>query len=254
MLNVLFMRLMLNDVVQTFRTFGAMSYILCMETATGVCSVAVVSETAVISVCEDHEGNAHASKLTLLVQEAVSKAGITLQELDAVAVSKGPGSYTGLRVGVSAAKGLCYVLGKPLIAVNTLASLANMFRQTMQADTAEAVRLVPMIDARRMEVYCAMYDTGMNEIQPAQAKIIDGDSFAQELAAGKVYFFGNGASKCSTTIMHPNAVFVDHIVCSAAGMHGPAVQAFTGKRFEDVAYFEPFYLKDFVGTTPKPKV
>lgn len=227
-----------------------MSFILCIETATEICSVALVSETKVLSLCEDHYGNAHASRLTLLIDEVVKKAGISLRQLDAIAVSKGPGSYTGLRVGVSTAKGLCYTLEKPLIAINTLQSLTNHFLKN-QPSAIRHLQLIPMLDARRMEVYCAVYDENLNELKPTEAKIIDEQSFAEELNNGMVYFFGNGASKCKSVIKHPNAVFVDHINSSASGLQELVVKAFEEKQFEDVAYMEPFYLKDFVATTPK---
>lgn len=240
---------MLNDVPQTLCIFGRMSTILCIETATEICSVAVVSETSILSVCENHEGNAHASQLTGLIETALKEAGLTLQQLDAIAVSKGPGSYTGLRVGVSTAKGLCYALNKRLLAIPTLQSLAAQFLATHQVN--DSGLMMPMLDARRMEVYCAGYGKNLQEQRATEAKIIDAVSFAAELEKGKVYFFGNGAAKCQTTINHPNAVFVEEIHCTAKGMHHLAIEAFKTGSFEDVAYFEPFYLKDFVGTTPK---
>jgi len=229
-----------------------MSTILCIETATEICSVAVVSGTNMLSVSENHEGNAHASQLTGLIEKALKGAGSTLGELDAIAVSKGPGSYTGLRVGVSTAKGLCYALNKRLLAIPTLQSLAAQFVSSHAINDVDL--LIPMLDARRMEVYCAGYNKSMQEQRTTEAKIIDGDSFAAELEKGKVYFFGNGAAKCQTTINHPNAVFVGGIHCTAKGMHQLAIEAFNEGAFEDVAYFEPFYLKDFVGTTPKKLV
>lgn len=243
---------MLNDVLQTLCIFGRMSTILCIETATEICSVAVVSETSILSLCENKEGNAHASQLTGLIETALMEAGLTLQQVEAIAVSKGPGSYTGLRVGVSTAKGLCYALNKRLISIPTLQSLAAQFVATHLVNETDL--LMPMLDARRMEVYCAGYNKALHEQGTTEAKIIDGDSFAAELERGKVYFFGNGAAKCQTTINHPNAVFVEEIHCTAKGMHHLAVRAFEEGKFEDVAYFEPFYLKDFVGTTPKKLV
>ncbi|MES2778526.1 MAG: tRNA (adenosine(37)-N6)-threonylcarbamoyltransferase complex dimerization subunit type 1 TsaB [Bacteroidota bacterium] len=243
---------MLNDVPQTLCIFGRMSTILCIETATEICSVAVVSETNILSLCENHDGNAHASQLTGLIETALKKAGVTMQQLDAIAVSKGPGSYTGLRVGVSTAKGLCYALNKPLIAIPTLQSLAVQFIQTIQPDTSDL--LMPMLDARRMEVYCAGYNSLMEEQRATEAKIIDEESFREELERGKIYFFGNGATKCQATITHRNAHFVADIHCSAKGIHHLAIQALNARKFEDVAYFEPFYLKDFVGTTPRKLV
>lgn len=234
-----------------FVYFRPMSFILCIETSTTVCSVALVSEEAVLAVSELTEGNAHASMLTTLIGDVVHKAGISLQQLDAVAVSMGPGSYTGLRVGMSTAKGLCYALNKPLVAVDTLKALASRYRQLHP----EAVQtwMVPMIDARRMEVYCAVYDAQLNQQHPTEACIVDELSFMDIRSQHKVVFIGNGAGKCETVLAHPNAQFASNLQCSAAGMFEQTVQAFTEKKFEDVAYVEPFYLKDFVATTPKKR-
>lgn len=242
-----------------------MYFILCIETATEVCSVAVVTPTTILAIAENNEGNKHASQLTILIQDVIKKAGITLQQLDAIAVSKGPGSYTGLRVGVSTSKGLCYALDKPLIGIPTLKSLSAMVagggQQILSDDKADRGPLtvdfpqnsvfIPMLDARRMEVYCAGYDIEGNEECTTEAKIIDEASFAEELDNGPVYFMGNGAAKCKTVISHPNAFFIDDVHCSAAGMFKLALTAFEQNQFENVAYFEPFYLKDFVATTPK---
>jgi tRNA threonylcarbamoyladenosine biosynthesis protein TsaB len=257
-----------------------MFYILCIETATEVCSVAIATPTKMLALFENHEGNMHASQLTILIDEAVKKAGITLQQLDAIAVSKGPGSYTGLRVGISTAKGLCYALDKPLIGIPTLQALRAIVagegpqsavrspqflawdlkaevtadRGLPTADFPKESLFIPMLDARRMEVYCAGYDIEGKEILKTEAKIIDETSFAEELNSGPVYFMGNGAAKCKTVISHPNAFFIDDVHCSAKGMFKLAIDAFEQKRFEDVAYFEPFYLKDFVASTPKKRV
>ncbi len=252
-----------------------MYFILCIETATEVCSVCVVTPTQILAIAENNEGNKHASQLTILIQEVVKKAGITLQQLDAIAVSKGPGSYTGLRVGVSTAKGLCYALDKPLIGIATLQSLSAIVtsegrqsvvrgQQLLPNDTTnngprtanfpQNSLFIPLLDARRMEVYCAGYDFEGNEVRATEAKIIDETSFAKELNDGAVYFMGNGAAKCKTVISHPNAFFIDEVHCSAAGMYRLAVNAFEQKQFENVAYFEPFYLKDFVTTTPKKSI
>lgn len=229
-----------------------MAFILCIETSTAVCSVAIVSELAVLAVSELTEGNEHASMLTTLIEEVVHKVGIGLEQLDALAISIGPGSYTGLRVGMSTAKGLCYALGKPLIAINTLHALASRYLQLNPQSTA--TRIVPMIDARRMEVYSAVFDQTLEQLEPTAATIVDEQTFVGLLTNHKVVFVGNGAGKCVTVLDHPNASFAADVGCSAAGMFNQVVQAFADYRFEDVAYIEPFYLKDFVATTPKKRV
>jgi tRNA threonylcarbamoyladenosine biosynthesis protein TsaB len=230
-----------------------MPKILCIETATEVCSVAISSQGKLLALEENHDGNAHASQLHNLVQKVLDSAGITLQDLDAVAVSKGPGSYTGLRVGVSTAKGYCYALGIPLIAINTLESLlrGQVLGEREQTTTS---LYVPMLDARRMEVYCAVFDRHANMIRQTEAKIIDETSFVDLLDDNEIYFLGNGAVKCKNLLTHPNAKFMDNVLCTAKGMVNAAFEAFQTKQFEDTAYFEPFYLKDFVGTTPKKLV
>jgi tRNA threonylcarbamoyladenosine biosynthesis protein TsaB len=235
-----------------------MYFILCIETATERCSVAVMSSDRVLAVTENNEGNKHASHLTLLIEEALQQAGVSLQQLDAIGVSKGPGSYTGLRVGVSTAKGLCYALNKPLIGIPTLQSLAAVGQHQMTELLGTHISgngiLLPMLDARRMEVYCAGYDLAGNEVVATEAKIIDETAFANELHNGPVYFMGNGAAKCKAVISHPNAFFIDDVHCSALGMQAYVHKAFENRQFENVAYFEPYYLKDFVATTPKKRV
>lgn len=228
-----------------------MSYILCVETATEICSIALLQDDVLIALEENHEGNSHASQITILIEAVMKKAGIELKQLDAIAVSKGPGSYTGLRVGVSTAKGLCYALTIPLIGINTLNSLANGFiHQYPQFINAQSL-FIPMLDARRMEVYCAVFNNKIEVIKETEAKIIDEHSFNDLPQALALYFFGSGALKCKPVVSHPNAFFVEDIVCSAANMNKIAFELFNKKQFEDVAYFEPFYLKDFVGTVPK---
>lgn len=218
--------------------------------------MAVVNPTGVVALTENHQGNQHASYLTSLIEQALREAGISLQQLDAIAVSKGPGSYTGLRVGVSTAKGLAYTLDKPLVSVPTLQSLAAVGVEQMKKSGVQLnneALLLPMLDARRMEVYCAGYTIEGQAQRATEAKIIDEQSFQDELNKGPVYLMGNGAAKCKSTIQHPNAIFLDDIHCSAKGMLRWANEAFEQKRFEDVAYFEPYYLKDFVATTPKKR-
>lgn len=225
--------------------------ILLLETATSVCSVAISLNGEIIASKEENATNIHASQLTPFIQEVMKDAGISFGQLDAVAVSKGPGSYTGLRIGVSTAKGLCYALDKPLIAINTLKMMAAGFL----ASASDQIDLIcPMVDARRMEVFTALFDSQLNEVEETQAKIVDEDRFSILLTSRKITFIGNGAEKCMSVIQHPNAQFDLKNYNSAKFMASLANDAFTGGNFEDVAYFEPFYLKDFVATTPKNRL
>lgn len=220
-----------------------MAFILCIETATPVCSVALFENNNLLSLYEIKDGNTHASALTGLIKQCMGEGKIRFSQLDAIAVSKGPGSYTGLRVGIATAKGLCYTLKKPLIAIGTLKSLANIFKSENPAYTG---LICPMIDARRMEVYTAIYNHELKEINPVEAKIIDSSSYVEELAHSRITFLGNGSEKCSETINSPNALFV-YAICSSKGMGTFAYEKFMAKQFEDLAYFEPDYLKEFVG-------
>jgi tRNA threonylcarbamoyladenosine biosynthesis protein TsaB len=227
-----------------------MSLILLIETATSVCSVALAENGKVVAVKEENERNVHASKLTLFIQEVFLTAGKEVKELDAVAVSKGPGSYTGLRIGVSTAKGLCYALDIPLIGVDTLHAMAMGFKKT--SDLPLNALLCPMIDARRMEVYQALYSSDVKEIKPVEAKIITDESYRDTLKTEAVVFFGDGAEKCRSILSEsPNAYVRTDFVNSAKYLVEPAYSKFIERLFEDVAYFEPFYLKDFITTTPK---
>jgi tRNA threonylcarbamoyladenosine biosynthesis protein TsaB len=228
-----------------------MALILCIETATEICSVAIAKDGKTIALAEDKLGNNHASQLHILVQKALDIAAITLHDLNAVAVSKGPGSYTGLRVGVSSVKGYCYALQIPMIAINTLQSLANGYL-TNNLDYKGLI--CPMIDARRMEVYCALFNNQLAEILPTQAKIIDEHSFYEELQQNEIVFIGNGAEKCNGKFETQNPKFEIGFVCNASFLSSLAQAAFDKKEFEDLAYFEPFYLKDFVGTVAKKLV
>ena len=232
-----------------------MALILCIETATEICSVAIAKDGKTIALAEDKLGNNHASQLHLLVQRALDIAGVTLQNLNAIAVSKGPGSYTGLRVGVSSVKGYCYALQIPMIAINTLQSLANGY---LTKNPTFSGLICPMIDARRMEVYCALFDNQLAEILPTQAKIIDELSFQEELLRNEIVFIGNGAEKCNKNFgFRPAFAGLDfgfEILCNASFISSLAQAAFDQKEFQDVAYFEPFYLKDFVGTVAKKLV
>jgi tRNA threonylcarbamoyladenosine biosynthesis protein TsaB len=226
--------------------------ILSLDTSTASCSVALHQDGRLLGCYELFTERTSAAMLTTLISNVVQQAGYALGQLDAVAVAKGPGSYTGLRIAVSTAKGLCFALDKPLVAINTLAGMAEQARAYFPA----GYTLCPMIDARRMEVYCAMYDTSGLEIQPTSAQIIDENSFSTWLAQGPVVFFGDGAAKCQPVLSEkPNALFpAIHSVPSARTIGQLAASAFAENRFENVATFEPFYLKDFMTTQPKKRV
>lgn len=227
-----------------------MATILQIETATPVCSVAIAVNGKTVALVEESAQNIHAAKLTLFIEEAMQKSGLKYADLDAVAVSKGPGSYTGLRIGVSTAKGLCFALDKPLIAINTLKMMANGY--VIQNPTYKGL-ICTMIDARRMEVFTAIYDCNLNELETTNAKIVDETSFTSVLETSQVTFIGDGAEKCMAVVNHQNAHFSSFNFNSAGNMSALALQAYQNQLFEDVAYFEPFYLKDFVLTTPKNK-
>jgi tRNA threonylcarbamoyladenosine biosynthesis protein TsaB len=193
----------------------------------------------------------HAENLTIFIEEVMKQSGKKLAELDAVAVSKGPGSYTGLRIGVSTAKGLCYALNKPLIAVDTLKHLCLSPALTSRISDLQSF-LCPMIDARRMEVYCAVYDAGLRCIRETAAEIIDENSFADLLKEHRIVFFGDGAAKCREVLSkNSNAVFINDVFPSAKDMILLSEEACINRQFEDVAYFQPFYLKDFVAGKKK---
>ena len=228
-----------------------MATILQIETATPVCSVAISVNGETIAIKEEKAPNIHAASLTLFIDEAMKLANLTYADLDAIAVSKGPGSYTGLRIGVSTAKGLCFALDKPLIAINTLKMMANGY--LLQHPNFGGL-VCPMIDARRMEVFTAVFDHNLHEVENTHAKIVDEKSFSMELQNNYVTFVGDGAEKCTAVIDDPNAHFHTENFNSASNMSNLAFAAYQNKSFEDVAYFEPFYLKDFVLTTPKKKV
>ena len=224
--------------------------ILHIETSTHVCSVALSENDNCIFNISDYKGMNHATLLSSFIQEALILLKNTDKKLDAVAVSSGPGSYTGLRIGVSTAKGLCYGLDIPLIAINTLELMAIAARNNIASPPAGTL-FVPMIDARRMEVYDAAFDTDLNIVQPVSANIITESSFVDLLEHRQIYFFGNGAEKCKTLIQSGNACFLENIHPLAENMILPAQQKYKNKLFEDVAYFEPFYLKEFQTTIPK---
>ncbi|MGN0280719.1 MAG: tRNA (adenosine(37)-N6)-threonylcarbamoyltransferase complex dimerization subunit type 1 TsaB [Prevotella sp.] len=227
-----------------------MSCILHIETSTNVCSVAVSEDGQCIFSKEDFEGPNHAVTLGTYVDEALSFADSHAIPVDAVAVSCGPGSYTGLRIGVSMAKGVCYGHGIKLIAVPTLQLMCVpiLLRETIKEEDA---LLCPMLDARRMEVYAAIYDRALREVRAIQADIVDGETYRELLDEHPIYFFGNGAEKCMEAINHPNAHFIPDIHPLAKWMMPLAEKRMMNEQFEDVAYFVPFYLKDFVAKMPK---
>lgn len=226
-----------------------MSCILHIETSTEVCSVALSQDGTTIFVKEDFKGPSHAVLLGVFVDEALSFAESHAMPLDAVAVSCGPGSYTGLRIGVSMAKGICYGLGIPLIAIPTPEVLCVPV--LLEHELEEDALLCPMIDARRMEVYAAVYDRALRPVRAIGADIIDENSYLEFLDKHPVYFFGNGAAKCRQSITHPNARFINDINPLARWMFPLAEKAVAKEDFKDVAYFEPFYLKEFVASVPK---
>ena len=227
-----------------------MSCILNIDTSTNVCSVAVSQDGACIFDKEDHSGPNHAERLGAFVDEALSFIDNHAIPLDAVAVSCGPGSYTGLRIGVSMAKGICYGRDVKLLAVPTLELLCVpvLLREMVTDDDA---LLCPMLDARRMEVYAQLFTRSLREVRPIQADVVDADTYREYLDKHPVYFFGNGAMKCKEVIDHPNAHFIEGIEALAKNMLPLAEKRIATKKFEDVAYFVPFYLKDFVAKQPR---
>ena len=233
--------------------------ILCLETATPSCSVALVHNGEVLACDEDPKGQNHSEKITLFINSVMKKAGISYDQLDAVAVSMGPGSYTGLRIGVSTAKGICYAVSKPLIAVETLHAMAFgglsvVSGRFLRSQSSVEMTLVPMIDARRMEVYAAIFDENVNKIKDTEAVIIDKNSFADLKKDHHLYLFGDGADKCAELFANDDKITViKDFYCSAKYMNTIAQQKFNNSEFVDVAYFEPFYLKDFVPGTPTVK-
>jgi len=234
-----------------------MDRILLIETATEVCSVALIENNEVLALREISEGKSHAGVLTLFIQEILEEAKFSIDSLDAVAVSMGPGSYTGLRIGVSVAKGLCYGRDIPLIGIPTLESMFQgmINRLTiMKYDFNDNDIFIPMIDARRLEVYMAIFDGKGKQLKDTCAIIVESDSFKTLLDTSKVFFFGSGALKLKNIITHKNAVFDANFVHSSINMSVLTLNKFHIKKFVDTAYFEPFYLKDFISTVPKKKL
>ena len=223
-----------------------MTYILNIETSTTNCSVSLSKDGETLLLKEDYNSNySHAERLHLFIEEVINEANISKDDLCAVAISKGPGSYTGLRIGVSTAKGLCYALDIPLISVSTLEALAN------QVKVDDGI-IIPMLDARRMEVYSAVFDKYNNQIRETKAQELDENSFKLYLNEGKVYFIGNGVQKSKEVITHENAFFIENKLPSSENMSKIAYEKYKKSDIEDVAYFEPFYLKDFIALRPKP--
>ncbi|HZY38484.1 MAG TPA: tRNA (adenosine(37)-N6)-threonylcarbamoyltransferase complex dimerization subunit type 1 TsaB [Mucilaginibacter sp.] len=221
--------------------------ILQIETATSSCSVALASEGKVLAFKQLAGRNVHAEMITLFIGEVTAAAGIRYSDLDAIAVSSGPGSYTGLRIGVSTAKGLCFALDKPLIAIETLEAMAYGVVNRPGYQGVHDTLLCPMIDARRMEVYTAVFNSGGARVKPTAAEIIDEDSFCDLLADRKILFFGDGAEKCREALgSSGNAMFLTDFINSATDLTAKALEKLRKRVFEDVAYFEPFYLKDFI--------
>ncbi len=227
-----------------------MSCILNIDTSTDVCSVAVSQDGAVIFEKEDHSGPNHAERLGSFVDEALSFTDNHAIPFDAVAVSCGPGSYTGLRIGVSMAKGICYGRGLRLIGVPTLELLCVPVLLDEQVAEDDAL-LCPMLDARRMEVYAQLFDRALHEVRPIHADVVEPDTYNEYLDRHPVYFFGNGAAKCQKVITHPNAHFINGIEPLARNMMPLAERRMARQQFEDVAYFVPFYLKNFVAKLPR---
>ncbi|MBQ4280141.1 MAG: tRNA (adenosine(37)-N6)-threonylcarbamoyltransferase complex dimerization subunit type 1 TsaB [Rikenellaceae bacterium] len=235
-----------------------MALILCIETGTDICSVALARNGKLISLRESADERNHARDLGVFVDEILKENDLDADELDAVAFGRGPGSYTGLRIGAALAKGLCYGLQVPLVAIDSLKALAGVALENYEAgildvDDLSRATLCPMIDARRMEVYAQVFDPSLEPLTGPGAHIITPDSFAGFIQQGEFLIFGNGAAKCVDVLNHPNVRYVE-VEASAAGLAGLAQQAFDAGRFEDIAYFEPFYLKDFVITRSKKKL
>ncbi len=226
-----------------------MSLILSLETSAKVCSVAIHDQGKLITTKEIHVEQSHASKLAVLIDEVMKESSIESNQLSAVAVSSGPGSYTGLRIGTSTAKGLCFALDISLISIGSLELLAYQ----MNKQNPSNAYLCPMIDARRMEVYCEVFDSSLNVVRQIEAKVIEPSSFADLLEQNEIIFFGDGSDKCKDQITHPNARFVSGIYAAASEMGQPVYHKFQNQQLEDLATFEPHYLKEFMIKKPAAK-
>ncbi len=226
-------------------------YIVNIETSTKVCGVSISLDGELLDSKESCEGNSHAANLAPFIDTLLKRNNIQYSELSAIAVSKGPGSYTGLRIGTSTAKGLCYSLNIPLIAINTLESMAAHAKKLFSNEFTGIFR--PMIDARRMEIYSQAFDSNLKSLTDVEAIVVEQDSFINEVESQEVLFFGDGAKKCMDLIKHKNAIYFDKAEASALGMVKLSYDAFINNKFEDVAYFEPFYLKEFIAAISKVK-
>jgi tRNA threonylcarbamoyladenosine biosynthesis protein TsaB len=232
-----------------------MALILNIETTTKVCSVSLSQDANIIAIEESTLGNNQSLLLSSFIENIFKKVELKITDIDAIAISKGPGSYTGLRIGVSMAKGLCYALEKPLISVNTLQSMASsMSKNLKEKDITEDYLLCPMIDARRMEVYSAIYDMNNKLIRETKAEIISKDSFIEYLDSYKILIFGDGAAKCKTILTHSNIISYENFIVSSQSLAPLAEYKYQRKEFENTLYFEPYYLKDFMTTIPKNKI
>jgi tRNA threonylcarbamoyladenosine biosynthesis protein TsaB len=230
--------------------------IICLETSTLLCSVALCDVDGVVALRESGEDKSHASRLTVFIDELLKEAGLKAGNLDAVAVSKGPGSYTGLRIGVSTAKGIAFAASIPLIGIETTLSMFNGIDESVRKKYGmdKTSLFVPMLDARRMEVYYTILNAEGETIKETSAEIIDDRSFIDIPENVRMLIFGDGASKCRQVIKRKNIVFADEFRISAAYMYKPAFKSLRERRFEDIAYFEPFYLKDFITSRPKKNI
>jgi tRNA threonylcarbamoyladenosine biosynthesis protein TsaB len=227
--------------------------ILCLETATPICSVALCDKNGVVAIRESDEGRSHAALVTLFAEELLKEAGLTASNLEAVAVSKGPGSYTGLRIGVSAAKGIAYAASIPLIGIPTTLLMFHGFKEAVKGKYGlnNSDLFAPALDARRMEVYFSVIDSSGNIVKKITAEIIDRDTFKSFPQLSRIFVFGDGAAKCRGVIKGENIIIDEDFRISASFMQAPAYDSFMNSRFEDIAYFEPLYLKDFITSKPK---
>ena len=233
------------------RKRNKVAYILCIETATTICSVAIFNNEKLIDCIEQDGSYSHAENLAKFVDDILKNNQLDYSELTAIAISKGPGSYTGLRIGVAFAKGLCYAQNLPLIAINTLQALAY---GAISLIGVKEFFIIPMIDARRMEVYASVFDHSLKEQRVTSAELIDSYSFEKFLKEKSVFFVGNGAHKCVEVLNHPNAVFNISIALSAKNMGLLANKLYQANKFEDIAYFDPLYLKEFIAIKSKKLV
>lgn len=235
-----------------------MALILCIEAGTDVGSVALAKNGELLSLRENLEGKQHAQNLAVYVEEILNENNLDVSDLNGVAVGQGPGSYTGLRIAVSLAKGICYGSQIPFIAINSLEALTHVALEDFEAgildvEEIHTAKLLPMIDARRMEVYCQLFDAQAHPLSEVMAHIITAESFMNERTGGELLIFGNGATKSTTVFTEPNVHFVE-VTPSARGLVKPAFEAFKAKRFENTAYFEPFYLKNFIVNSSSKKI